>query len=336
MKPFWVVFLAFLFFTPYFFKTYLIGYDSYYYLRVGWLTSNIFIAKHVLLSSLASSALIIGYLGKKINQKNGWLAGALVFLSPIFFTEFLKFETEAIAYPLLFASMALFLEKPFWKKTLGLILVLAAGFFWLPSISWLLPASLLFWPAIIPIILFFPLFLNNFGYFLPHPGVQESFALMQGVSFHYFLLFFGILGLFLVFRRPEWEKIKLLLPFFAVFSVMAALNGKFGIFLAPLLAVFAANAWDYFPEKLRKMLPFILLFCFIGVALSTIFFYEPTDKQVESAKKAVLDANGSSICNNWTYGHLLEWLGGHPIAKAGGLQPDCNVDCPDCPTFFYA
>jgi len=332
---FFIALIACLFFAPYFFKTYIIGYDSYYFLRMGWLTSNIIVAKLVLFAALASSAVIIGYLGRGINPKNGWLAGVFVFFSPIFFTEFLKFEPEAIAYPFLFASLIFFLQKKLQRKIIGIVLVLIAAFFWLPGLSWLLPTAFLFPPAIIILIPFLPAAISNYQYFLPHPGVQESFAIMQGVSFHYLLLFFGILGLVLVFRRPEWKNIKPLLPFLVVFLVMASLNGKFGVFLAPLLAVFMANAWDYF-GKIREMMPILMVFCCVGLAVSVLFVYEPTDQLVENAKNAVADANEATICNSWTYGHLLEWLGGHPIAKAGGLQPDCNAQCPGCPTFFYA
>lgn len=108
----WILFFSFVFFAPYLFaKTYLIGYDSYYFLRVGWLTSNIIVAKAILFAALTSSALIIGHLGSLINPKNGWMAGLFVFFSPVFFTEFLKFEPEAIAYPFLFASLIFFLKK---------------------------------------------------------------------------------------------------------------------------------------------------------------------------------------------------------------------------------
>jgi hypothetical protein len=330
---FFVLALAFAFFVPYFFKTWLIGYDSYYYLRVWDIGSNVLYAKAMLFFLLCASALSISLLGEAISKKNGWLAGILVFLSPVFLQEFFKLETEAIAFPILFMSLFFFTKEGKLNKIVGAAFVAIASFFWLPSFTWIIPASFLF-----PLLAFFwipfiPFGINNIGYFLPK-AVQESFAPMQGVTFHWGLLFFGIMALALLWKKKEWQKIRPLLPFFVVFSIMAALNGKFGIFLAPLLAVFAVAAWEHFAPSWKRIAAYIMIASVFASGYSILFIHEPTDTQVAAVQEVVQNANKKVICNNWSYGHLIEYFGGHPIAKAGGLQPNCEKDCPDCPTFF--
>jgi len=328
-----VFFVATAFFVPYFLKTWLIGYDSYYYLQEWDIGSNIFGAKILLFAMLCAASLSIALLGYSINKKTGWIAGILVFLSPVFLQEFLKLETEAIAFPILFTSLFFFTKKGQWNKIIGAVFVSTAAFFWLPSITWLMPASFLF-----PLLSFFwipliPLGINNLGYFLPH-AVQESFAPMQGVTFHWGLLFFGVMGLAIVYKKKEWQNIKPLFPFFAVFCVMAGLNGKFGVFLAPLLAVFAANAWEQFGAHWKRIAAYFLVASVFASGFSIVYLHEPTDQQIAQVQQAVLDANEWVICNDWSYGHIIEYFGGKAIAKAGGLQPKCTIECPGCPTFF--
>lgn len=328
-----VLAVATAFFVPYFAKTWLIGYDSYYYLRFWEVGSDLLHPKIALFYLLCVSALSISLLGESISKKNGWLAGIIVFLSPVFLQEFLKLETEAIAFPILFMSLFWFTKEGKLNKIVGAAFVAIATFFWLPSITWLIPATFLF-----PLLYFFwlpavPAGINNSGYFLPK-AVQESFAPMQGITFHWGLLFFGIMALALLWKRKEWQKIKPLLPFFIVFSIMAGLNGKFGIFLAPLLAVFAVAAWEHFAPSWKRIAAYIMIASVFASGFSILYIHEPTDQTVLAVQEVVENAKGKTICNDWTYGHIIEYFGGKAIAKAGGLQPDCKTDCPGCITFF--
>lgn len=333
--------LAALFFLPYFFKPFMLGYDSYFYLQPNSLgnevigakivfqsiNGNVFAAKAFLFCCLLASVMGIGYLGKVLLGEKGWLAGALVFLSPIFLESFWYFEPEAIAYPILFFATAILFKDGLRNKIVACSMVCAATLFWIPSLIWLAAFSMYFLPAFIALIPLLPSAFANTQYFLPKK-VQESAYLGAGVTFHWALLFFGLLGL--------WKnKMLKLVPLLLFFGALAFLNGKFGIFLAPVLAIGAATAWAKFPV-LRGATVGILIAYALFIPIAVNDFYEPTNTRIAQVQEIVESANGQTICNNWTFGHMINYFGGHAIAKAGGLQPDCNKDCPGCPTFFFS
>lgn len=335
-KLFLLFAISFVFFFPYFLRQFLVEPDSYYFLQPNQLQNeatgaifvsflingNIFYAKTLLFCCLFASVAIIAFLGSQFNEKNGWKAGLFVFLSPIFLLEFLKFESEAIAYPLLFLSLLFFFKEGKKNKFFSLFLVFFAFFFWKGALIYFIPMIFSFFFAVLP--LFFALFLEKFdalkhlGNFLPNPAVQESAFLGSGVTFHWALLLGG-LGYF-------DKKMLKTAPFLLFFGAIAFLNAKFAIHLAPLLAIALPNAL-----KAKRIEPFLygLLFAIILLTpFAILTIYEPTQTQIEQVQLAVKEAKGEMIYNSWTYGHLIEYFGGKALAKAGGLQPDLN--CSNC------
>lgn len=201
------------------------------------------------------------------------------------------------------------------KKVLAVGLVLVATQFWFGS--WLMLAAFaLSHIATIPFLLI-PLFFKGkeiLGAILPNVFVQESWPafglVFQGV------LFSAILGL------------KKTFPIFVptlLFILLAFINLRFACFAAFFLAILAANM----AEKRVWLAVFVF-----GVVISALFFVAtsqalpPNAYEIEAVQFAVKEANGTTICNQWGYGHIIEFFGGKPSDKAGGQQ-QC-VSCVDC------
>jgi len=331
-------------FGGYFFKPYAIGYDSYYFLQPNGLESepigsfyafsllrgNILLAKALLFLCLYASSVSIALLGSLFNEKHGWKAGFLIFLSPIVILEVLKIESEAIAYPILFLSLY-FLFKAGWKnKLVACTLISFASLFWLGSLTFFVVASFYFLPMLIAAIPFTLVAFWRFnivkyiGDFLPNPRVNEAAYLGAGLTFHW--------GLWIFAGIAAWkkdERMLKLLPGMAFLGLLAFLNSRFGILLAPFLAVMVANSYEWLERKrllsgLYGILAVMVLFS--PLVIHTI--YEPRQDQIESVQLAVEQAEGEMIYNDWQYGHMIEYFGGKAYAKAGGMWPDVN--CSAC------
>jgi hypothetical protein len=310
--------LCFAFFAPYFAKEYMVEPDSYYFLAPE---TNIYAAKALLFVCLCVSVAFVSILGYIFNKKDGWLAGIFVFLSPIFLLEYLKFEPETFAYPILFASLVFFFKNGWKNKTIACCLVFSATFIWQGSFLYFIPMVFSFIPALLPLgfgfwlIKFNPLLV--LGNFLPKAGVQESAFLGSGITFHWALLA-GFAGLD--------RKLFKLLPFVVFFSILAFLNAKFAIHIAPLLAVAIPNLLKF--DRFKPLLFGVLVAILCCSPIAVTQFYSPTDSEITQVKLAVQEANGEIIYNDWGFGHVINYFGGKALAKAGGKQPDLN--CTGC------
>lgn len=352
------LFFLFLFcsavFVPYFFRPYLIGYDSFHYLQPHRLENepvlsflvfnaiggNIFVAKCALFLCLFGSVAAIALLGGLFAPENGWKAGLLVFLSPIFIFEALNFEGEQFSYPFLFLSLYFLFKDGFQNKIIACCLVLFASLFWQGSIIYLAVFPIYFLPALIPLFFSFGGSLQRaraaLGNFLPKWGVQESAFLGSGITFHWGLLL-GLLGFF-------EENTRKLLPAAVFFGIIAFLNAKFAVHLTPLLAAGLAVALDRRLSLMNQWrdsnvstafasfegVVFGLLVSIVVVSSLVIipFVYEPTQEQLTQVQLAVAEAKGETIFNDWQYGHFVEYFGGKALAKAGGQQP--SLECHTC------
>ncbi len=252
-------------------------------------------------------------------RKVGWMAGFLVFLSPIFLLEFLKIESEAIAYPLLFLSLYFLLKQGWKNKLIACALVGCASLFWLGSAIYIFVLPFYFVPLVAPLVFFmalFPLKFEDFlGNLLPNPAVQESAFMGSGITFHWALL----LGLINIVPR--------LVPLLAVFGFLAFLNAKFAIHLAPVLAVCLAASFERIP-RLEGIATGVLVAVLLLSPVAILTIYEPTGEQIAAVQEAVEEANGKTVYNDWPCGHMVEYFGGRAYAKAGGVWPE--ITCVDC------
>jgi hypothetical protein len=339
MKKFLLLLFCLAIFVPYFARPFLVGYDSFYYLTPSLvenepvlaflvfnaINGNVLLAKCALFLCLLGSVASIALLGRLFSPKNGWKAGFLVFLSPIFIFEVLNFEGEQFAYPLLFLSLYFLFKNGFQNKIIACCLVLFASLFWQGSLVYLAVYSIYFLPALIPLFFYFTgsfqRIRNVLGNFLPKWDVQESAFLGAGITFHWGLLL-GILGFF-------EKKAQKLLPAMVFFGIIAFLNAKFAIHLAPLLAVGLAVALEGKYKRLEGIV-LGLLIAIVAIAIIFVipFVYEPTQIQIEQVQIAVSAANGKIIYNDWTFGNMINYFSGKALARAGGIQPDLN--CHNC------
>lgn len=298
-----------LFYSPYFFTPTLGGFDTYHYLNVLQIPpSHFLLVKVALFLLLFASVASIALLGEAFHRK-GWLAGIFALGSPVLLMEFWKLENDQFAFPILFLSLALFFKG---NRFIAFLLLIPAGLVWNGSIVFLIAYGLA-WVPLLPLAIF------ALGYawayrlqnFLPNMAVQENWPII-GLLYHLLL----VLSMSFV-PRKTWF-------FTAFFAVLAFLNGKFAVLLVPFLAV---GTFFMFQSKNIefKTVPLAALCVSFLFTLILVPSFPPIGEQVEAVQLAVQEAKGGTVFNDWTYGHMVEYYGGKPSAKAGPTPFDYNA-----------
>lgn len=307
---------------PYFLIPQMVEFDSYYYLNALSIPeSGFFAVKAALFCCLFAASISIACLGEAFSPKNGWKSGFLVLLAPLFLLEFLKFETEAFAYPLLFLSLAFLFRQGKKNKIIALGLVSIATAIW--------TGSAIYFAALVPYILLLALPLAATAIAFPQQLIlqarrllpsqaNESAWLCGGVSFQGGLLL-GIYGFFN-------KKTHKLLPLACFFGGLGVINPKFAIHLSPILAAALVVGLETFP-KIKPLAYGLLIgiLAFSPIAITQL--YTPTQADIAAIKLAVQEAKGEMIYNDWSTGHAIEYYGGVARNKAGGVS---YLECQDC------
>lgn len=339
-----VFLVSLLAFSPIFFRPMPFGMDSLFYLRetcekggfegeptgakiaFSLLPCDIFLLKVVFFFACFLSAAFAMLTGSLFSKK-GWLAGILVFATPIWLLEFWKFENDGLAYPILFCAAWLFYsglqKKSLSRKILAIVLVLLAQTIWTGSVLWLIAFSLSwFWIAIITL----PALAINFYDFIqkivPTFGTTES---LPGYGLLY--------QLFLITAIMYAKHLPLMLAPITFFTLIAFINAKFAVHASFVLSIAATKQLEKAHSTLFKYLPLI------GVAVVSLFLASmiqelpPDSQELAAAEFAVSLAEGETICNDWGTGHMVRYLGGKPLAVGGGQQL-CG-GCKDCIVLSY-
>ena len=336
----WIVVAALLslvIFGAYAMRPDLYGYDSYYFLDLVCsneansqpvlmqliilaIPCNILAIKAILFSLMLSALVGVGYLAKTVckNANAAQLAVLFVFLSPIFISEFLKFENDQFAFPLLFFSLAFFYRK---KYPHALALLAVALLIWEGAVYYLV-AFALSW--LMAAILLFPVLLLKghqlVGAMLPNFNVRESLPVVA---------FFFLGGLIAGYAGT----IPLIMPQLGFFTLLLLLNGKYVIHAVPLLAAclvvfYNDNKYDKYAImdslKVGLIIGAVALFCWQVYNINNL---EPLPYQHEAVQFAV-DASaeyGLPLRNDWSYGYWVKYHGGIPSAWGGGIwEQDFN------------
>lgn len=341
---FLIIIVATLAYSPVFLRANLTSWDPYFFLDsvcnnspllgqgigtkivFGLLPCNIIAVQVLFLGLMVVSCIFIAKWATLYNPKWGWLAGLTVFASPIWLLEFWKIENDAIAYTIIFVG-AYFFYKGLKNGTLkeklaGIALVSTAYFFWTGSALWLIAFSLSwFWIALPTLTIVAIKFQEFIQQIVPVSGAMES---VPGFG----VLYQGFLLTAIMFV----PKIIALLPATILFTIIAGINLKLAIHATPLLAIAATTQVAQSKTRLMKLLPFAGITIMILFTSSIALGLPPTPQEVMASQLAVEEAKGSVICNDWHTGHLVSYLGGKPLARAGIEQ--C-FGCQDCIVLSY-
>lgn len=284
-----------------------------FYEILPFLPCNLLFLKLLLFFLCFFCVLALSQLGNLFSE-NGWNAGWLVWLSPLLFSEFMKFENDQFAYPLLFWSIYFFYKGGLKNFAVSIILVLVAAGFWGGSLYFLVAYAL---SSIVNLVVLGVPTLVLFGRKLfdsvySMPAVLEAQPLV-GLKYP-FLLWIGILKL------PLNLTMQLLF-----FIALGSFRVKFIFLVVPFLAVGTVILY----EKTIKNLPttrFIL--CLIAlimlfVAGSSVFWQPPFDYDWEAVNYAVNASkaigNEGYVLNDWTHGYWVEFAGGKTEYKGSPI-----------------
>jgi len=341
-----VALFCFGFFALTFLNPYPYGSDSFYYLNVvchgapfvpgelpltmalfSLIPCNMLVIKSLLFLCCLTAVLACSLLGEHFVKDKGWLAGVFVFASFLWLQQFWAFENEAFAFALLFPAAWLFYSGSWKKKAVAVFLCVLACGFWLGSVLMLAVFALASVFTGIPLGFFagyyYKIILANL---IPTQNLQET---VPGFG----LFYQGFLFVSLMF----WRILPALFVPISFFSLIAFVNMRFACFASFFLAILAAKQASYAKTKVLRLMPFV------GVALCVMFFVgifaslPPSFQEIEAVRLAVAEAGGSTICNDWTFGHEVRFFGGVPSDFGGGLQTctgcvDCVMlvfECPD-------
>ena len=346
--------IAFLFFLANLARPLMAGADSYAFINgvcgfTNWISDippiafaffsalpcNFILFKFLLFFFMLFASFGVSLLGSVFFKKRGWLAGLFVFMFPGWFLEFLKFENDFLAFPILmFANYFFFkgvVEKSFWNKLFGIGLVFLAFGFWYGSATYFLAfsaysfVSVLFfcgiifmvgWKSIVNTLV--PIFAKLGGCFFSIKMVFENapgYGLTQWV--------FGVLGVLGVPR-----KLWVITGFWMVFGL---LNAKFAFHAIPFLAVGLVGLVDRALESGRResvlgfefnpivLMVGVLFVASVGGGVLSVQEQLPQEfhfSVLEEGLELAVDEN-VLFWNHWGYGYWVEFLGGSPSGTGG-------------------
>ena len=243
-------------------------------------------------------------------KDKGWLAGVFVFSSFLWLQQFWAFENEAFAFALVFPAAWLFYSGAWKKKAVAVGLVVIAYFFWEGSLLMLASFALSNIFTAIPLGIIALLNLKTLMAVIPpNPYVQETWP-------GFGLFYQGLLFISLMF----WRLLPALIVPIGFFSVVAFINMRFACFASFFLAILAAKQASYAKTRFLRLMPYV------GVTLCVVFFVgvtaslPPSLHEIEAVELAVAEAGGEEICNQWGFGHMVEFFGGVASDKSGGQQ----------------
>ncbi len=237
------------------------------------------------------------------SKEHGWRASYLIFLSPVLVLEFSKFENDAFAFPILFASLYFFFKSlkanPVLRKemVLALALLIPAGLLWSGSWYFLVSYSLnFFWLGLIsvPAIL---LFRKSFV-----GGILRTSRIAEDMPFLLHVHWVLILGFAGVILSP------LLLPQAVFFFAMGLASAKFWILSLPFLVCGAVLLHERLNSpSLNTIALVIALFAVVGTAQS-IMLNPPTESHWQALEFANEISDGNYAAD-WGYGYWRLWAG---------------------------
>jgi len=320
-KQFLILFLiSFIPFSFYFLRWDLQGHDSYYYANFvcksdypvfqqdfveeglfSLMPCDFFLIKVILFVLFFVSVITIAKLGELFNERNGWKAGVFaVGLAPLLLWEFLKFENDQFAFPLLFIATYFFFKykltddrKPLYWCILFLFL---GGLIWKGAIFYLIAFALSSIYLTVIAAFFIGMFFQELiGVLFSFESLVYENAFLVGLVW-LFLLLTGLYGIKKVFARQLIASILLLL-----------VNAKFSTQSIPLLAVGVVN---YLEDKKKGFADYFFYIAFVlALVWGVLGFYLPPHPYEWNAIDYALSLD-ENVSNDWGMGYWIHFRGG--------------------------
>jgi len=239
--------LLFIAFSFYFLRPGLVGADGYGYMVeicektdiikefnafnfvVEWFPCSFLAAKSVLFFLSLVSGYFIIKIATLFSPNNGWRASYLVFASPLFLLEAVKFENDQFAYPIMFASLYLFFKG---RRFLALALLVFAGMFWQGAIYYLIGFGLQWLALGLIELALFSIPKTPFTWTTILGNIIRTKTIMEDASFtalkYWFILTVGIIGIF---------REKKILPMAAFTIIIGVASLKLAPLALPFLVI---------------------------------------------------------------------------------------------------
>lgn len=317
--------VALLFFSVYFFKPSLVGYDSYFFYNMvcgveplheapqgalfvfEWLPCSLNSAKILLLGIALACLFLLKGAGELVSAKWGFLA-PLFFLASPAFSELLKFEDDQLGYPFIFLGVYFLFKHGSSKsvfdilKAIGAFLV--AGLFWKGAFLFVMVAlfSGIFWPIAIELSI---IFFNKLRAVIDFNFVVwENFPIIGILSQHIFLIGFYSLS---VLPVPT-----------LLFAFLALMKAKYFPFLTIFLCVLSVRTFERF-TKIQRVGLLLLVSLMLLANLASIPTHPFNQSQIDGVDRLLEYANEHDLNyrNNLIYGYYIQSVGGETWIDGG-------------------
>jgi len=346
--------IAFLFFLANLARPLMAGADSYAFINgvcglTNWISDipplafaffsalpcDFFLFKFLLFSFMLLASFGVALLGSVFFKKRGWMAGLFVFMFPGWFLEFLKFENDFLAFPILmFANYFFFkgvVEKSFWNKVFGLVLVFFSLGFWNGAATYFFAfsfysiASVLF-SAVIVFVLGWEQLLSSLVPIWGKLGeeflkIKMVFENLPGYGLTQWV--FGSIGVLGVPR-----KLWAVTGFWMLFGL---LNAKFAFHAIPFLAVGLVGLVNRALESGRKErvwgfefnpIVFVVGVLFVATVVGGLLSVQeqpPQEFHFSVLEDGLELARSEDVLfwNHWGFGYWVEFIGGSPSGTGG-------------------
>ena len=346
--------IAFLFFLANLARPLMAGADSYAFINgvcglTNWISDipplafaffsalpcDFFLFKFLLFSFMLLASFGVALLGSVFFKKRGWMAGLFVFMFPGWFLEFLKFENDFLAFPILmFANYFFFkgvVEKSFWNKVFGLVLVFFALGFWSGAATYFFAFSFY---SIVSVLVSLGIFFvlgweQLLSGLVPIWGkIGEDFLKIKMVfenlpGYGLTQWFFGSIGLFGVPRElwavtGFWMLFGLLNAKSAFHAIPFLAVGLVGLVNRDLVVGRRERVWGFEFNPVVFVVGVLFVATVVGGLLS-VQEQPPQEFHFSVLAEGLELADDENVLfwNEWGFGYWVEFLGGSPSGTGG-------------------
>lgn len=298
-------------------------------LVINLIPCNIVIIKLILFCLFFISLLSIAFLGELFDKEQGWKVGIFVFLTPLLTWEFLKFENDSFAFPLLLWSMYFFIKGKMEKGHKGrlinhgiaIALVWAASTFWAGSLYYFVAYAI---DSIIAFIIAVPVLIFLGRKLLLH--AMPNVAIFENTPF--LAAFYLLIPLWFI------SYVNLIfLPQLAFFLILAMVNAKFSLHVLPLLSICVLRAYlnkDLSKSKVWRKLMSLLMILSIAIGIwggVNILRLPPTAEQWQVIDRGIeiSQEEGLEFYNSWELGYWVQWKDQAASHSTGPSELDFNT-----------
>lgn len=301
-------------------RTYPAGNDAYYFLSKG----STFLYENILMIfCMFLTMFITAYLAREVGVRQWKLAGILAFCAPTLVFRMAVFENDIFALPICLLAL-LFMFK-YDNEDINIYLIASAV---------LLTTAFSIWIGAIVFIAFFifhyALKINTFvgiltlcGFIALMPPTNNYIPEMRG---GYYAIVFATMWILagLTEYKQFPDNLKEMIIFFGIPAFMMIKFITFFCIPLGMAATYIVEKKNIFKGVSGTI---FMIWCLMGfvVGAGTVMQTNPSNQLMSDLYEVTAITQGEPIANDWSFGHILNWMGAFPMDSPYNPQPNFTL-----------